>query len=418
MANDISASFAARWSKSMQAKHFRTDVFRMFASFREEAVLAKGQVVHRPYRSEITENDMGSEGQYTRQDVTDTDETLTVNTERDASFYIKDLDRLRSDYNTTDLYAGDAARALSNGIDGAVLAEVVNAGSVVDDAAFGGTSGNGVVATTSNVSDIFLAANEKLDNRNAPTEGRFAVLSPQLCKVLKAAVIARESTWGDKVGENGYMGMYDGFEIYKSNGSYSTYVLTTATLPIDGDTVTLSLPNSQGVRTTVTFTFKDILGSTAGNVLLGTADSTGQTADVARANLAALINTPGTTTTVGVALSAANQKLLKRVVATNDNTADTLTLAVIGKGYVVVGETLTAAANIWTPAKQIQWNMFGVKGCTDVVIQVKPNMKIKDRDGYVGNDIVSWNVFGLKTFAEGARHMVAVKIRADQFLAS
>lgn len=418
MANDVSASFAARWSKSMQARHYRTDVFRMIASFREEPLLSKGQTVHRPYRSELGENTMGSQGEYTRQDINDTDETLTVDTEREVSFYVKSLDKLRSDYATTDEYASDAAKALSNGIDGAVLAEVANAGSTVDDSDFGGTAGNGISLTESNVFDVFLAASEKLDSKNAPEEGRFACLSPQFCRVLKSALIARESAWGDKVGENGYVGQYDNFAIYKTNGSYSTYVMTTATLPIDGDTVTLNIANSIGDRSTITFTYKDILGTTPGHVLLGTADSTGQTADVARANLAALINTPGTTTTVGVALSTANQNLLKRVVATNDNSADTLTLAVTGKGYIVVGETFTAVANVWTPTLQLQQNMFGVKGCTDLVIQVKPNMVTKDRDGFVGKDIVSWNVFGKKTFAEGARRMVAVKIRADQFRAA
>lgn len=412
MANSLSASFAEYWSKRMQMKHYREDVFREIASFEEEVTLKTGDIVHRPYRSNLVVNDMGSEGSYSRQDVTDTDESLTINKEKEVSFYVKDLDAIQSDYPTINKYADDSASALSNGIDGDVLSEVANALSVVDDADFGGTSGNGFNLTESNVFDVFLIAGEKLDRRNAPEEGRFAVLSPQFCRVLKSALVKRESAWGDKIGERGYIGMYDNFAIYKSNGVYSTYVLSLATTPSDGDTVTLSVPNSEGTRTTITFTFKTTLGSTAGNVAIG------GSADAARANLSELINAPSTTDAGQVALSAANIALLKGITATNDDTADTLTLTASGKSFVVVGETLTDATDAWTPAKQLQRNLFGVKGCIDVVIQVKPNIKTKSRDGYIGDDVVSWNVYGKKTFAEGARNMVDVKIRADQFLAS
>lgn len=412
MANNLSASFPAYWSKRMQMKHYRTDVFREFCSFEEQSTLTKGTIVHRPYRSNLTVNTMGSEGSFTRQDVTDTDETLTVDTEKEVSFYVKDLDAIQSNYATINMYADDAATALSNGIDGDILGEVANALNTIDDADFGGTSGNGITLTESNVFDVFLMANEKLDRRNAPQEGRIAAVSPQFLRVLKSALVKRESPWGDMVGQRGFMGVYDNFSVYKSNGIYWTGVLALATQPTDGDTVTLNIPDSQGTRTTVTFTFKTTLGSTPGNVLIGAS------ADAARSNLAALINTPGTTTSLGVALSAANQALLKGVTATDASGPNTMTVAAKGKGFLVVGETLTDATDAWTAATQLQHQLFAVKGSIDLVIQVQPNLKIKSRDGYVGDDLVSWNVYGKKTFAEGARNMVAVKIRADQFLAS
>ncbi|MEI6316289.1 MAG: hypothetical protein WCO65_01005 [bacterium] len=37
----------------------------------EQDTLKKGDTVHRPYRSSLTVNDMGAQGQYTRQDITD-----------------------------------------------------------------------------------------------------------------------------------------------------------------------------------------------------------------------------------------------------------------------------------------------------------------------------------------------------------
>lgn len=418
MANAIDAVFAERWSRRMQAKMQRVDIFREISSFEEEALLSKGDKVHRPYRSNLSVNTLGSEGSFTRQDVSDTDESLTVDQEKEVSFYIKDIDKIQSDYEIESKWADDAGVALANGIDGDVLAEVANALNTVDDADFGGTSGNGIVLTNSNVFDVFLAATEKLDRRNVSQDGRVAVLSPQFCRVLKSALINRETAWGDKVGENGYIGQYDGFNIYKSNGVYWTGVLSIVTQPTDGDTITLNVQNNEGTRSTITFTFKDTLGTTPNNVLIGTSDGAGQSADVAKTNLVALINAPGTTTTKGVALSAANQALMKGIAATTDLSADTVTVTAKGQGFVVVGETLTAAADTWTAATQLQHNYFGMRDAIDVVIQVKPNMKIKPRDGYVGEDVVSWQVYGIKTFAEGTRKMVDVKVRSNTFLAS
>ena len=283
---------------------------------------------------------------------------------------------------------------------------------MLDEADFGGTSGNGITLSEANIFDLFTLAEEKLDRNNTPQDQRQAYLSPQSCRVLKNALINRDSAWGDKVGERGMLGMFNGFEVFKSNGLYATYVLSLVTQPTDGDTVTLNIANALGTRTTITFTFKTSIGSTAGNVLIG------GSADVARANLATLIGTPGTTTANGVALSAANQALLKDVAATNDNTADTCTVTAKGKGFIVVGETLTDTTDTWTAATQLQHNLFCRKGAVDLVIQKKPNLRAQPRDGYVGDDLTTWAVFGKKTFADGARQMVDMKVRADQLRSS
>lgn len=385
----------------------KIDTFRELVNLQEESLLSKGDTVNKPYRSLLSVNTLGSEGSYTRQDVTDTNESLSIDQEKEVSFYIRDLDEIQSNYATASEYAKHAAQVLSNAIDGDVLAEAANATHTVDDADMGGTADEGITLTTSNISTLFLAASEKLDRTNSPEQGRFAVLSPQICRILKDYLVNRETAWGDKVGENGFVGMYDNFAIYKSNALYWTGVLSLVTQPTDGDTVTLNIPNALGTRTTITFTFKTTLGSTAGNVLIG------GSADVARANLATLITTPGTTTANGVALTAANQALLKGVTGTNDNDADTLTVAAQGKGFIVVGETLTDATDTWTATTLLQHALFGVKGAISMAMQVRPNMLVKSRDGYIGSDIVSWNVYGIKTFADGARQLVNAEIRTD-----
>lgn len=401
MANNLTASFPEYWSKRMQVTHLKKAVYRGISSFEEQATLKKGDTVHRPYRSAMTVNALGSEGNYTRQDITDTDESLVINQEKEVSFYVRDIDRMQSNYDTTNEYADEASTRLTNWIDGDVLGEYDQAISVVDDAAFGGSSGNGVTATTSNVHQIFSVAGRKLNLREiTEMSKRWAVVSPHLFQTIIDAMGGRESALGDQTFLNGDAGKFGGFNLKLSTATGYSAVLALATQPTDGDTVTIN---------GVVFTFKTTLGTTAGNVLIG-AD-----ADAARLNLTTLINAPTATTAQGVALSAANLKLMKGIVGTNDASANTLTLKAEGLGYVSVSETLTAAADIWTAATQLQHCLFGQGTPIDVVIQKQPNTLVKERDGYIGKDIVSYTVYGVKTFAEGKDQMVDVKLNSSAF---
>lgn len=400
MSNSLSASFAKYWSKRMQIKHYKTDVYRAFVSMEEQATLEKGDTVHRPYRSALTVNDLGSQGQYTRQDITDTDESLVIDKEKEVTFYIRKIDEIQSNYKTANEYADDAAVALGNQIDGDVLGEVLNAASVVDDGKIGGTAGNGISLTISNVDKVFGKAGEYLDGYDIKQDQRKAIISPQVWNVIWQRLGSKSTDKGDEALMNGYKGRFADMDLHKSNNLTWTGVLSMVTQPTDGDTVTI-----RGV----VFTFKTTLGSTAGNVLIG------GSADAARANLTALINTPGTTTAQGVALSTANINLLKNFTAVNSNSADTMTVTAKGVSYVVVSETFTDATDTWTAAKQIQHVLVCRKGCTDLVIQTAPNMVDKSRDGYLGRDIVSWTNYGKKTFLEGTYAMVDVQIRSDAY---
>jgi hypothetical protein len=364
----------------------------------EQETLKKGDTVHRPYRSALSVNDLGSEGQYTRQDITDTDETLSINKEKEVTFYIREIDEMQSDYKTANEYADDAAVALGNQIDGDVLGEVLNATNTVDDGSIGGTAGNGITPSTTNLDKIFGKAAEKLDAADIKQDGRVAIISPQLYNIIWQRIGGKATVLGDKTLMNGNEGNFANFALHKSNNLTWTGVLALATAPTNGDTITI-----RGV----VFTFVTTIGSTAGNVLIGANVTASKT------NLAALINTPGTTTAQGVALSSANQKLMKNFTAAL--VTGGVKVTALGVSYVVVSETLTDGTDTWTAALQIQHNLFCRKGCTDLVIQKAPTMTDKSRDGYLGRDIVSYTVYGKKTFLEGTSAMVDVQIRSDAF---
>jgi hypothetical protein len=86
-----------------------------------------------------------------------------------------------------------------------------------------------------------------------------------------------------------------------------------------------------------------------------------------------------------------------------------------GASFIRVSETLTAAADVWTPARQIQHNLFGKKGSIDVAVQKSPRVEMRPRDGYIGHDIISWEAYGTKVFSDGAVSLVDVLVNSSSF---
>ena len=408
--------FETKMSDRMQVTRYHVPVYMAQASFEERAKLTKGQSVTRPTVATMTEEDYTRGTDITFQDTTETNETLTVQTAKVVPFYVDDLDAFQSNFKLMNEHSDRAVRKLEQVIDADYLGEVANATSTVDASDFGGVAGAGITIDSTNVIQIFAAAKRKLKLQDVEITGMmdprqdagnmkpggtsgFANLNPYITEKLTLSLAGRETVDGDRVGKNGYVSTYFGFDNYETNNGYWVGVLALATQPTDGDTVVVN---------GVTFTFKTTLGSDAGNVLIG------GSADVARANLAALINTPGTTTANGVALSIANANKLKRMTATNDNSANTLTLAAKGYGYVVVSETLTDATDAWT--SEISSQMFGQKGAVDMVLQKKAQVKVSDAEKRLGNWVKPFALYGKKTFTEGAQALVNVKINSASWV--
>lgn len=408
MTQSLSAAFKAYWSKRMQMMHKRIDIFRQIASFEEQDQLKHGDTVHRPYRSSIKPQTYTRGTAVTIRELTNTDESLQVTTAKVVPFYVDDLDELQSSYKNANEYADDAAQELSNVIDGDVLAESANAASKVDNVEIAaGTAGDAFTLSISNVQKVFVQAKAKLRKQHVKfREGElFGVISPEFEAVLLDYLAGKESVLGDKTGLAGNVGTYLGFDLYVSDSVLWTGELAyNATTPTDTDTVTIN---------GVVFTFKTTLGSTAGNVLAVTDGVTSFT------NLQSLINAPGTTTANGVALTAANQDLMFGITAAGVSGATgTLTVTAKGWGTVVVSETLTPAADVWTTNRQIQHQLFGKKGATDVVIMAEPKLEVKEVPDKLGKNFLPYTLYGKKTFVEGTKKLVDVRVNAVSFTAS
>lgn len=420
--NPNTMTFRTVFSAEYQMSHFKEPVYQILADTRLQSGLTKGQTVARSYASDIVVNDMGGDGSYSVQAITDTQETLTVNKEKEASFYIKSLDELQAHLPVKQKYGRKLSTALINQIDGDVLlATYQGAGTTLDDGSFAGTAGNGFTVTATNVATVFTTAMQKLRLKNVVYNTRFqsnaklevpegmpiAIISPEILTYIELYLGGKDTLLGDQVSRNGYSGYFMGFNLFISNALPWTGTLAMATNPSDGDTVVIN---------GVTLTWKTTLGSTAGNINICS------TAAASVANLVASINAPGTTvaesTDAGfVALSAANQALLKNITATDATTS--MTVVASGWGTVVVSETLTAAADIWTVAKQQLHNIFALSKSISLVVQKEPSLTERpSASARVGTDVIAWCAYGSKVFVDQAPQIVQLAVASSSFTAA
>lgn len=418
MSNSLNnTAFQQFWARRMQMKNNKASVYPAIVSVEAQAELKQGDTYHKPYRSTVKAQAYTRGTAVTIQDLTNTDETLTVGTAEVVPFYIDDLDALQSNYKFINEFADDAAVKLGNFIDSDILAEYANATSTIDDGTLSGTAGNGITVTVGNIQNIFAAARARLGRYNVTNNkagkvgnsGLFAVISPDFEQVLVNYLAGKNSNLGDSTGLNGHVGSYYGFDLFESNSLTWTATLAIASLPTDGDTVTLKTVDETGAVRTILFTFRSTIGVTAGNVLIDGGSSVATTIT----SLVTLINAPGTTTATGVALSAANQAALFRLAATAASTS----VALVGKGssFFIVSDTLTAAADGFTAATNIQHCLFGVKGATDLVIQAKPNVEIKEVPDKLGKNVLPWTLYGFKTFQTSKVRLIDVQVRVDAY---
>lgn len=386
------------WSRRMGRKLYKTDVFRSLANFEEQAVLKDGQKVDRPYRADIVVENYTKGTALTAQDLTATSDQLTVDTIKAALLYVDNVDKIQNKYSAANAWIDEAGKRLSNAIDAKFLYQVFNSNNTVDDGSIGGTSGDGIVVSTSNIVDVFGAVNLQLDLQNVEEEERFFVVSPHFYKVLWAYISNKNTNLGDKTGENGNLGQYANLQLFKSNNVTGSARWTPANNPSNTDTITVN---------SITFTFVSSIGATAGNVLIGSA--TADTID----NIVTLVTTPGTTTATGVALSTANQRTVQNWVAVDGTTY--VEIRAMGASYLTV--TGSDATDVWTATQQLQNLFAGRRGCVDVVIQKEPSVEMGSTvsAGKSGTNILPMTLFGAYVFNQGKNEMVRVKVRSDAY---
>lgn len=409
------------WSKEYQIVHDKVPVYPAISNYRLAAGLKVGDTVHRSYPTSMVAKVMGADGGYSTQAITDTDETLVINKNYETSFYVKDLDILQNSLPVRTQYAKRSMVAIFNQIDGDILGLYDQFTQTLDAGDMGGTASQGVTVTSANAKKLFFTAKRLLQKQNIMLDNgaRFtgfkseddknamgvAIISPEVYQNLLEAVDGKDTAFGDKVAQSGHAGMFAGFNIFVSNAlGWSASLAYDATTLTDGDTVVIN-----GVTLTAETGTIDAAGKFK-------AETDGVTCIT---NLAGLINDPldALADADYQAVSAANALLLRNITATvSGGATGTMTLKATGWGHIVVSETLTPAADVWTTNLQVQHCLFGVANAIDVVIQKEPSMKTRPApSAVVGDDFITWTACGYKVFNEGKAQMIDAWVRTDAY---
>jgi len=340
--------------------------------------------------------------------LTDSEETMLVNVQVGAVFPIARLEKIQAGPLNPAMVAGkEVAIKVANYLDAVILGETRNAWADFDNGNLtsAANSGTSITLSSTTVPQMLSMAYAKMFSNNVSMTNMVWVLDPYSIAQIAQFPIGKDITSANTVFSNGFSGTIFGSEIYASNSLTGEAVLSIATTPTDGDTVTIG---------GVVFTFKTTLGSTAGNVAIA------GSADAARLNLVELLNSPSTTDAGQVALSAANQIILQdilgigtgssfAVAVVDDAAANTATIVAKGSSRLTLSETLTDATDAFT--KNFVHAYYGMKGAIDVAIQDQPVMEMRDEAKQLTTNIFNNVVAAVKTFTDGSQKFVDVHIK-------
>jgi hypothetical protein len=360
------------------------------------SVLAKdGRKFHKPILSHPSVGTYSPTATISDKDLSSSDEELEVDTFKYASVYIDDTQKKQSAYDISEWVATSMQKQLNSAVEQAFLNKVkTDAVHTVDAASVGGSAGSNIELLASNATKVFTASHTKLDTVDAGRYGRVAVVGPHSVGVLREVKSGRETVLGDTVLENGIIGPWQGWIVVQNNNLPWTATLTIAVQPTDGDTVTIA---------GVTFTLKDDISSgTAGYVAIG------GSAAAARANLAYAVLGTGTVGTNYNDISSENRFVMQK---RNLSCTTAEAMAFTGNGDIVVAEAFNSDSNLWSAQTQYSW--FGLRGATDLALQMPTrveSIRVQDR---FGDRIKALEGYGIKTFADGARGLIAVKLDAS-----
>lgn len=327
--------------------------------------------------------------------ITDSNEVLTINLEKEAVFHISDGEvKQAGPMNPGEVIGAQVAVKVAQDFDARIFAEVLNAAYTFDTGDLTTLSSSGVpfAETSTTVPQMVTLMPAKLRRNNQMLSNLCFVTDSFGAALMAQYLLSKNIDLAGSVYANGYTGDVSNAQMYVSENLTGTATLALATQPTDGDTVTIN---------GITFTFKTVLGATPGNVLIGA------NAAAANTNLAALINAPETTTAQGVALSAANQVAITDTYKLSAVAAATSTaITGVGSGALVLSKSLTAGGDGWT--KNCIHAYFGKKGAIDAVMQDVKEVDMRQTADRRGTNVFSSYLGGIKTFADGSKKFLNV----------
>jgi hypothetical protein len=400
-------------------------VYPVIADTQFQADLQIGDTVKRRYRSNpIFANNLSSDGSYTVQNYVEAEESFQISKQKEATVRIVKPEVLHTDMDVARSYGVQLSNAIWQEIEGNTLyTAYAGAGTTLDDGSFGGTSGNGLTVSISNVADIPVMAMETFLGKNVvfnnnmrfgklPYEDYGGMLTwivpPQVWTQIQKYMIARATPSGDNATVNGYKGEFGNFQIFVANTLPFTFRIDLGANPTDGDTMTIK---------GVTFRFKTSTAAN-GDIQIGAnAAATATAIAYALNNLTtdssgvydAFVNGTDTLTENGFTINKADA--LHGIVATADTTG--VNVAIKGVGKQTVSSSFTSGSNALTAAKRCVQSLFIIAKNVSLAIRQQPDIYENPVSGKIARDYTMWTVYDNKIFIDQARGIIALAVRAD-----
>lgn len=351
--------------------------------------------------SNVRVRNVNRSGPSTIDSVSDSNETLTINLEKETVFYISDGEVVQAGpLNPGEEFGKQIGIKVALDLDARCFGEVVNALYNFDDGDLTtlASSGTPITLSATNVPLMVTRMPAKLrykNNQEIIQDMVFVIDSYGAADVANW-LLGKQFDLVEYVLKNGYTGDVSNAQMYISENLTGQATLLLPQTPTDGDTVLIA---------GIIFTFKTALTPAAGEVLISGSAANSNT------NLAALINAPATTTTYGVALASADYIVIQdalRLTATA--AAASVKIVGTGSGRLILAGTLTNTNNTWS-ANHVK-AYFGKRGAIDLVVQDMKEVDMRQTTDRRGTNVFSYYLAGLKTFADGAKKFLAVWIKA------
>ena len=332
--------------------------------------------------------------------LSDGSDTLTINLEKEAVFHISDGEVTQAGpLNPGEVIGGKIAIKVAADLDYRIFGEVLNASQTFDngDLTALASSGTPITLSSTTVPQMVTRMPAKLRRFGDQTITNMAfVVDAYAAADIEQYLLGKQFSIVESVFKNGYAGPIATASVYVSENLRSSATLTLAATPADADTVIIN---------GVTFTFNTTLTTYGGSVLIS------GSADAAAANLTALISDPYTTTTYGVKLTTADADMIheiSKLTAVADSGANTI--AITGAGRLALGGSRTTTTDTWS-ANLINC-YYGKMGAIDLVVQDLSEVDMRPTADRRGTNVFSSYLAGLKTFPDGAKKFLRVKIAA------
>lgn len=328
--------------------------------------------------------------------ITDTSETLTINLEKEAVFHISDGEATQTGpLNPGEVIGKQVGIKVALDLDGRCFAEIRNATYSFDngDLTTGTSTGTAITLSSTTVPQMATRLGAKLRNKNNQEvmTNMALVVDSYAASDVSQFIISKNIDLAGAVFKNGYAGDVTNAQMYISENLPCDVVVTSSGTAGDTETITIN---------GVVLTLKTTLGSTAGNILIGA------NAAATITNLAAFINAPTVTTAQGVALTSASDIQSLAGIAATATSATVLTLNGTGTGRIVVTETM--ANFVVTSTTLLAY--YGKKGAIDLVVQDLAPVDMRITTDRRGTNVFSSYLAGIKTFADGKKKFLQVKI--------